>query len=284
MTSVFDGKTVVVTGTFATKRSEVEAALTAAGAKISGSVSKKTDLLVHGEDAGSKLAKAQGLGVAVMNEAEMNAALAGGASAPSGGAAAAASASKAPAAAGASSEQIAAVHAEQRDKWGLTLGELLKCWVRVFAQRPDVFVRTNKLGPPAPAKVLDRLAPVLPAHALAFAAEIGKSEFCWILRDRKEEMDSSSRGYNGGRLNLNGFAAFEWYPRPQDWVGTYDSTYLIDELVQEGVTLLSYEEVRRPPTRCWSSTTRTRRSAIRWAPWRTTSRPAPSEASLGTGR
>src|SRR5262245_11094864 len=65
------GKKVVLTGTFVTmKRDEAEKLLTEAGATISGSISKSTDLLIHGEKAGSKLAKATSLGVARMTEAE----------------------------------------------------------------------------------------------------------------------------------------------------------------------------------------------------------------------
>ncbi|MFZ5441392.1 MAG: hypothetical protein ACOZQL_15395, partial [Myxococcota bacterium] len=221
----------------------MEAALTAAGATISGAVSEKTDLLVHGGNAGSKLAKARSLGIAIMSEAEMNALLDGGGVAATTGEA---SAREAPADRGTALQQIDAVHAEQRPKWGLTIGELLRCWARVFSQRPDIFVRTNELGAPVSAKVLDRLAPMVPAHALAFAAKVGQRELCWVFADKKEEMSFSSRGYNGGRLNLRGFAAFEWFPRPEDWVGTYDSTCLFDELVQEGITLFSYEEGEQP--------------------------------------
>lgn len=68
----FSGKTVVLTGTLAQmKRSDAKKALEAAGAKVSGSVSKKTDYVIAGEAAGSKLTKAQELGVAVLTEEEM---------------------------------------------------------------------------------------------------------------------------------------------------------------------------------------------------------------------
>ncbi|CAN5731178.1 NAD-dependent DNA ligase LigA [soil metagenome] len=74
------GKTFVITGTLPTlSRDEAKDLLEAAGAKVAGSVSKKTDYLVAGEDAGSKLVKAQELGVAVIDEAGMLAVLAGSA-------------------------------------------------------------------------------------------------------------------------------------------------------------------------------------------------------------
>ena len=64
------GKTVVVTGSLAGyTRDSIKAALEAAGAKVTDSVSKKTDLLVAGEAAGSKLGKANALGVKVVDEA-----------------------------------------------------------------------------------------------------------------------------------------------------------------------------------------------------------------------
>ncbi|WP_310567479.1 NAD-dependent DNA ligase LigA [Hydrogenophaga sp.] len=66
------GKTFVLTGTFPTlKREEAKEMLEAAGAKVAGSVSKKTDYVVAGEEAGSKLDKARELGVAVIDEAGM---------------------------------------------------------------------------------------------------------------------------------------------------------------------------------------------------------------------
>ena len=65
-----DGKTLVVTGTLeGFSREEAEEAVRAAGGKVASSVSKKTDYLVAGEKAGSKLAKAQELAVPVLDEA-----------------------------------------------------------------------------------------------------------------------------------------------------------------------------------------------------------------------
>ncbi|HEX7948703.1 MAG TPA: BRCT domain-containing protein [Candidatus Limnocylindrales bacterium] len=73
------GKTVVVTGTLeGFTRPEAEAAIRAAGGKPGGSVSKKTDYVVAGESAGSKLAKAQELGVPVLDEAGFRELLSGG--------------------------------------------------------------------------------------------------------------------------------------------------------------------------------------------------------------
>ena len=64
------GKTFVLTGTLPTlKRDEAAAMIEAAGGKVSGSVSKKTSFVVAGEEAGSKLAKAEELGVAILDEA-----------------------------------------------------------------------------------------------------------------------------------------------------------------------------------------------------------------------
>jgi DNA ligase (NAD+) len=70
------GKTFVLTGTFPTlSRDEAKDLLEAAGAKVSGSVSKKTHYVVAGAEAGSKLEKALALGVAVIDEAAMTALL-----------------------------------------------------------------------------------------------------------------------------------------------------------------------------------------------------------------
>lgn len=63
------GKTFVITGTLSVDREDIKAMIEAAGGKVSGSVSKKTDAVIAGEEAGTKLTKAQSLGVAVWDEA-----------------------------------------------------------------------------------------------------------------------------------------------------------------------------------------------------------------------
>jgi DNA ligase (NAD+) len=70
------GRTFVLTGTLPTlSREDAKALLEAAGATVTGSVSKKTDYVVAGADAGSKLTKAQALGIAILDEAGLQAML-----------------------------------------------------------------------------------------------------------------------------------------------------------------------------------------------------------------
>jgi len=65
------GKTFVLTGTLADmSRDEARQLIQKLGGKVTGSVSKKTDFVIYGDKAGSKLAKAQNLGVGTLDESE----------------------------------------------------------------------------------------------------------------------------------------------------------------------------------------------------------------------
>ncbi len=69
--NAFKDKTIVLTGTMSVSRGVIKKELEALGAKVSSSVSKKTDYLIYGEDAGSKYDKAVSLGVETLTEQEM---------------------------------------------------------------------------------------------------------------------------------------------------------------------------------------------------------------------
>ena len=71
--SPFAGKRIVLTGTMSESRDKIKEMLENLGAKVSGSVSKKTDYVIYGEEAGSKLTKAESLGVKTLTEEEMRA-------------------------------------------------------------------------------------------------------------------------------------------------------------------------------------------------------------------
>jgi DNA ligase (NAD+) len=72
------GKTLIITGTLSRPRDAVKARLQALGAKVTGSVSRNTDYVLAGTDAGSKLDKARALGVTVLDEQGLEQLLKGG--------------------------------------------------------------------------------------------------------------------------------------------------------------------------------------------------------------
>jgi len=68
----FQGKTIVITGSFENyTRDTIQAKLESMGAKVSSSVSKKTDYVMVGTDAGSKLTKARDLGIEILSEKDI---------------------------------------------------------------------------------------------------------------------------------------------------------------------------------------------------------------------
>ncbi|MDJ0902799.1 MAG: NAD-dependent DNA ligase LigA [Xenococcus sp. MO_188.B8] len=72
LTQIFAGKTFVITGTLTSlKRNEAKELIEQAGGKVTGSVSKKTDYLLAGENAGSKLSKARNLGITELTEQQL---------------------------------------------------------------------------------------------------------------------------------------------------------------------------------------------------------------------
>ena len=71
------GKTFVLTGTLSSPREVVIDRIEAAGGKVTGSISRKTQYVVAGEDAGSKLNKARQLGIQVLDERDLEQLLAG---------------------------------------------------------------------------------------------------------------------------------------------------------------------------------------------------------------
>jgi DNA ligase (NAD+) len=73
-----DGRSVVITGTLSSPRDAIKARLQALGARVTGSVSSKTDFVLAGEAAGSKRAKAESLGVVVVDESWLERVEAGG--------------------------------------------------------------------------------------------------------------------------------------------------------------------------------------------------------------
>lgn len=247
--SMFSGKVVVLTGTFVTmKRSEAQNILKQAGATIGSGVTKKTDYLIYGDKAGSKLSKAQSLGTSLMTEAELVDML----NQVSVGSDALAGAAEKIAKANAEEARrmkkvnklIDAVNEEQRKRWGATLPELLLLYFKLFSQRPDVHVYTYNIGRPTPNNTLRNLEKHVPPELLALHQVFGAVEFNWCFEEHKSERHNYSEGYNGGRLNLVGLERFRWYSIP-DWRKEYDDyeyEAMFDDFVAEGTAVFSLDK------------------------------------------
>ncbi|MFT3711380.1 MAG: hypothetical protein QM817_27420 [Archangium sp.] len=250
--SVFAGKIVVCTGTFATmKRSDAEKTLRDAGAEVNGSVSAKTNILIVGEDAGSKLAKAQKLGIQIMTEAEfvaaMQAAGAGGAALADADEKMAEQKAAADKKLGAAKGVIEDIARQQVAKWGLSLPKLIQAWVKVFAKRSDLVITHNTGGAPAATGVLASLQVSFPPWLVAFAAEQPPLHFTWAFKEDEEELEGSSLGAHGGRINLAPAKEYQWYDRPADWDAmTFKAQTMFDDLQAEGSTMLSYDPNEKP--------------------------------------
>ncbi len=243
------GQAVVFTGTLESmKREEAAAIMKRLGATVSSGVTRNTSLLVYGKDAGSKFSDAARRGVRTLSEREwLSQLLAEGVQEPRVTEAgprllAALARRRSPAA-----PILAAVHARQRATWGLTLGELLHLWVRLFTRRADIVVRTHDEAPPLADYPLGWNANALPPEVLAFAAEHGSLNFCWYLKDRASVVAESSEGYNGGKLRLLGVERVRWSPKSEDWqYGDWEAQLQIDRMVEEGVTFLAYRHGETP--------------------------------------
>ncbi|MCA9717534.1 MAG: pentapeptide repeat-containing protein [Myxococcales bacterium] len=243
--SAFAGKKIVLTGAFVTmKRAEAQKLLADAGAEVGGSVSRTTELLIYGDKAGSKLAKARALGVAQMTEAEFVQQLQGSGAVSSDAAEKIAQAQK--------DEQqrmakvtkaVERINAPQRRKYGATIPELLQLYLRVFAQRPDIHVYDHRAGRPTPSSTLRALQGDIPDEALAFAAGVGPLEFNWVFAEHKADRSQYSSGYRGGRIKLVGFENFRWWPK-QSWQKEerFKEDAMFDDFVAEGNTRLSYDK------------------------------------------
>ncbi len=244
----FDQKKIVLTGTFVTlKRAEAKKLLTDSGARVTDSVSSKTDLVIHGEDAGSKLAKARSLNISTMTEAEMVALIIKSGDVPDILKDAASKINnKEKALEKEMAELNAAIDKANKpfmDKYGMTLAQLLLAYCRVFTQRKDIKIAIYKLGKPTDGRSLLRKLPNYPDEILAFYREIGSIRLVWILNSMVEEAEDSSEGYGGGQLNLVPLKSMGWHKRPEDWDWVdYAEDTAFDELQAEGSTFLNRNE------------------------------------------
>jgi BRCT domain type II-containing protein len=215
--AAFAGKTIVLTGTFTTmKRAEAEKILREAGATIGSSVGKKTELLVHGEDAGSKLDKAVSLGVALMTEAEMVALLTAG----GGGAELLAGATDKLAQKQSEATEMSMVAAE------------LRAFVQALQKRKDIHVEIAKLGRKAGKSKLAQLEYAkIPSQLIELYAEVDGIHVEWRFVEPP----------GGGCMRVPGVSQWTRFTGDDEHYmnfGDDREALLLDEITAEGGTWL----------------------------------------------
>ncbi len=216
---VFAGKTIVLTGKFVTmKRNEAKKVLQEAGAKVSGSVSKNTDLLIYGENAGSKRSKAEQLGTPMMTEAEMVAALQGahvGADQLEG------------------ADELLAEAAEQKAASATEMtavAEELRAFIAQLHQRPDIRVETSHIGRHPAAADLERVRRMCPELADFYAEMNGVHVEWWFVEPP-----------GGGCMRIPEISQWTKFTgEDEHWMGFGDhrEAMLLDEIQPEGSTWL----------------------------------------------
>lgn len=214
------GKVVALTGTFTTMtRAAAQKLLSEAGATVGSGVTRATHILIHGDNAGSKLDKASSQGVALMSEAEMVALLtAGGAGA---GQLAGASEKLAEAAAGAT--EMTRVVAE------------LRTFVQALKQRKDITVETATLGRKAGKAKLDQLRALqVPAQLVELYAEVDGVHVEWRFTEPP----------GGGCMRIPPVTQWTCFTGDDSHYMNFGDDYealLLDEITAEGNTWLVRE-------------------------------------------
>ena len=246
--SAFTGLNVVLASGLATmNKPTAKRVLTEAGAKIQSKVNGQTDLVIHDRiTPTTQMSDARHRGVPQMSEeamvAELRRAGVGTAELADADAKLAKQDAKLMKKYGPALRAARKVHAPQIERWGLPLGSLLHAYIKAFAQRPDIHVRTRKTSGPATGTYLHIWHKKMPRWAHALYADIGETEFCWVFADQQAEMHSFSDGYRGGKLHIPSLYTFDWHKRPASWDAfTYEADAMVDRLQAEANTMLRYE-------------------------------------------
>lgn len=213
----FAGKIVALTGTFTTMtRAAAQKLLTEAGATVGSGMTRTTDILIYGHNAGSKLDKASSQGVALMTEAEMVALLtAGGA-----GAEQLAGSSEKLAEAAASATEMTRVAAE------------LRAFIQALKQRKDITVERATLGRRAGKAKLDQLRALrVPADLVELYAELDGVHVEWRFTEPP----------GGGCIRIPPVTQWTSFTGDDSHYMNFGDEYealLLDEITPEGNTWL----------------------------------------------